>query len=341
MSVFQSMDTIQAIPNRNDAPSLDLNLLRALVVLLEEGSVTRAAARLGVGQPAVSKQLEKLRASLGDPLLVRRGNALVPTERGRALFDVARAALHSAVGVLAPEPHFDPRSARGVVRIALADDVTLALAPPIMHLLRERAPSLDLRVRPIRLDLGEALARGTVDMAVIPDVRAFALPMPDLSPYVLVPLLRERFVVVSRQRRRWTLDSYATASHVLAVPSGDDDRGLMDVMLARRGQRRRVALTVPSFHHAVCVAAETDLVATLPERSARVAAQGLPVHLSAPPLALPDFPMLLGWHPSATASARHRFLRALVKEAAQATAEVRRRADSRRSSAFSGSKPRG
>jgi LysR family transcriptional regulator, mexEF-oprN operon transcriptional activator len=254
---------------------------------------------------------------LGDALLVRHGNSLMRTERGEALLDQARAALSSAANVLAPEPPFDAKSARGVIRISLADDVTLALAPPIMRMLRERAPGLDLRIRPIRLDLPERLVRGTIDVAVIPDVRALSLPMPGISAYVLKPLLNERFVVVSRDHRRLSLASYIESNHVLTVPAGDDDTGFIDILLARKRHKRRVALTVPSFHHAVRVVSETDLIATLPERSARIAAAGLAVHVITPPLEIPALPMLLAWHPRSTTSPRHRFIRTLVEEAAR------------------------
>src|SRR5690349_2435257 len=121
---------------------LPTELLPALAALLETESVTLAARRMHVGQPAMSRTLEKLRGVLGDALLVRAGRRLVRTQRGAELLPELRAVLGAAARVLAPARAFDPRTAKGVVTLALGDDMQAVLAGPLLKRLRHEAPGL-------------------------------------------------------------------------------------------------------------------------------------------------------------------------------------------------------
>lgn len=293
----------------------DLNLLRALERLLSTASVTVAARQLGVGQPAASRSLERLREQLGDPLLVRAGKGMVLTERGRALLPEVQTALAAAERALQPLAPFDAATATGVFRLAMGDDAQTALTARIVQRLRQTAPGMDLRIRPVTLGLGAELERDALDLVVFPDIRALpGFKVPDLSAFVLRDLFTERFCVVSQGPRRWTLDDYCDAGHVLVSGGGDNDRGFVDLILQGLGRKRRVVLTVPTFHQAAMVVATSDLVATLPLHAARAAKMGL--HLGDPPLELPELPMRLLWHPRTTASSRHRFLRQLIADCA-------------------------
>jgi DNA-binding transcriptional LysR family regulator len=303
-------------PSGMDLARIDLNLLVALDRLLAYGSVTRAAASLGVGQPALSKSLEKLRELLGDELLVRSGRTLVKTARATELQPRVRAALEAVFQALQPVAPFEPRSARGTLRVALGDDVQSALLVPLALLLTKEAPGLELRVRPLTLELPAALERDAVDLAVVPDLRQLpGSPVPDLSRFVAKKLYRERFVVASRSARRFSLRSFAAAEHVLVAPTGVNDVGFVDTLLAERGLTRRIAVTVPTFHQAVELVAQSDLIATLPDRALRVSPR--PVHTCAAPLPLPALDALIVWHPRYTTDARHRFVRELLRRALQ------------------------
>lgn len=303
--------------NIMDVSRLDLNLLVALDRLLERGNVTLAAKDLGITQPAMSRVLLRLRDALGDPLFVRVGRGLVPTDRARALAEPVRDALRAVERVFAPPEAFDPATARGEVRIALGDEAQVAFADAIVSALWARAPGLDVRVHPLTAASVVEGRRGVFDVALAPDLSA--LPAiagaPDLSDFVARPVYTRRFVVVSsahRSRPAPTLDAYVAASHVIVGFDGGG-RGFVDDILEARGLRRRVAATVTSFPSAAALVANTDLLATLPEEV--VATSGAAIVASAPPFPLPAIPVLCLWHPRRTADPRHRFLRETVMRA--------------------------
>lgn len=293
---------------------LDLNLLVALDRLLATGSVTAAAAALGVTQPAMSRTLQRLRDALGDPLFVRDGRTLVPTERATALGEPVRSALRAAASVFErPEP-FDPKTARGELRLALGDEAQVAFADAILGALWQQAPGVDVRVHRLTRESAREARRGEFSLALVPDLSALP-PIAgnvDTSDFVAKMLYERRFVVVTsreRPRRRLDLKSFAAADHLVVGPDADG-RGFMDDYLAQHGLRRRVAATVTSFHTAAHVVARTSLVCTLPEEVVRSA--GVPLYVAEPPLSLPRLPMQLLWHPRFTTDARHRFMRELV-----------------------------
>ncbi len=316
-----------------DSPNLaqlDLNLLVALDRLLATGSVTGAAAALGVTQPAMSRTLQRLRDALGDPIFVRDGRALVPTERAKALQERVGVALRAAASVFArPEP-FDPRTARGELRIALGDEAQMAFTDAIVTALCKAAPGIDVRVHRLTRESVHDGRRGDVSLALVPDLSRLpaSAGAVDTSDFVARHLYERRWVVVTsreRPRRRLDLRAYAAADHLVVGPDADG-RGFVDDYLAEHGLRRRVAATVTSFHAAAQVVARTGLVCTLPEEVARSA--GVPLRIAEPPLAIPSLSVQLLWHPRFSADARHRFLRELVGAAVTAAVSEGRRAKS-------------
>jgi len=290
---------------------LDLNLIRALEALLVAESVTGAARRIGVGQPAMSKQLDKLRSVLGDPLLVRLGRRHVLTARARELAPLVGDAVASLGRALSAAPPFDPHRAAGVLRLALNDESAATLLAPLIEQLASRAPGLDVRVRPLGRDLPAALDSAQLDLAVVPDLRETrGFDMPDLDRFVVRRLGVDPFVSVSRRRRRFTRESWLAASHVVTAPLREREGSVLDDALSAIRARRRVALTVPSFTIAVLVAARTKLVATVPGEVATAVAPHLP--RIRPPIPFSAPPMALVWHPRDTPDPRHRFARDLV-----------------------------
>jgi DNA-binding transcriptional LysR family regulator len=300
-----------------DLAALDLNLLLALDRLLETGSVTSAARQLGITQPAMSRTLARLRDATGDPLFVREGRTLVPTPRARSLAPDVAAALEAARRVFAHPETFDPRTARGEVRIAIGDETQAAFADAILTALWRRAPGLDVRIRALSLSSLAESRRGEIDLGLTPDLSGLPPGQrgPDLSELVTRRLYVRRFVVVSSPRhpvRRWTLARYAAANHLVAGPEATG-RGFVDDLLEALGHRRRVAAAMTSFRTAAQVVARTDLIATLPDDVIRTA--GIELVVAKPPLPLPQLPMMLVWQPRHTTDARHRFLRETVAAA--------------------------
>lgn len=282
-----------------------IGMLPALVALLETENVTTAATRLGVGQPAMSRTLARLREVTGDPLLVRVGRGVARTRRADELLPQALESLERARRTLAKPEVFEPATARGSVGIAIGDDLTAIVIEPLLVRLREAAPGIDVRAHALSPQSLDDARRGRVDVVVSPDLgRAYG--MPALDDFVRRPIYPRRFVAVTRRRRALDLDAFCAADHLLVSPGGTD-RGYVDESLAAIGRSRRVAVTVPTFSAAIAIVARTDLVATLPEDVVRSLAPRL---VRRPcPVPTPEFPVCVVYPARMTSDPRHRWLR--------------------------------
>jgi DNA-binding transcriptional LysR family regulator len=296
-------------------------LLPALAALLETESVTLAAERLGVGQPAMSRTLEKLREATGDALLVRSGRRLVRTRRAAELLPDVAGVLTNAARVLTPQATFAPSEATGVVTLALGDDQQAMLASGLLARIRGEAPGLDVRIRPLSFEIAREALRGVVDVLVLPDMRG-QYAMPDLDSLVMSREYTRRFVCVSRRRQKLTLARFLAAEHLLVSPTGTEG-GYVDDALRTLGKTRRVAVTVPTFQAALAIVAETDLVATLPEEVTRTLAPRL--HRQPCPVATPELEMCVAWAARFTRDPRHRWLRGHVAAELRERVRVARR----------------
>lgn len=285
----------------------DLSLLAPLVALLEEESVSAAAVRVGVTQPAMSRTLARLRAAVGDELLVKAGRGLRRTTRADALLPSAQATLAQASSLLSAPPPFSPKTATGTATLALGDDLQSLVGARVLLRLRERAPGLDVRLRALGPATLEEARRGVVDVALIP-----RLPygLPPLDEFVLKPLYERRFVTVSVQKKKLDLDAFCAAEHVLVSPQGVEG-GYVDDALQQLKRRRRVAVTVQSFTAALEVLRQSpSLVSTLPRDVVRGLAPAL--HVQACPVETPHFPICLAWQARVSLDPRQRFLREVV-----------------------------
>lgn len=266
---------------------IDLNLLTALDALLVTQSVTRAAKELGRTQPAVSHALRRLRELLGDELLVRTPRGMQATPRGHELRPAVRAALEAAEVVLQAAPVFDPARAERTFAVAMADQASFLLLPPLYERLTREAPGVKIEVRPGLQGLGD-----DIDLA-IGVFRDRPAGVRD------EPLFEEQFACVIRRgsaasRGPFDLKRYLALPHLLIAPRGLPGSPLDDA-LARAGQRRRVVLTVPHFLVAPHVIASTDLVWTAPAGLARAFAH-LPLAVREPPFRLDGFTVSMRWH---------------------------------------------
>lgn len=294
---------------RHDIRTLDLNLLKTLDALLEERSVTRAAARLGLTQPAVSGMLTRLRDAFGDPLFIRAQRGIVPTPRAQELAAPLREALSGIEAMLQPAA-FDPARADFTLGIAATDYALRAILVPFMAALRARAPGIRVAVLPVQAArLPEQLERGELHLALV-------------TPESLPPGLRarrlfeERYVCALRAGHPAAaapldLDRFCALDHAMVSLTGGGFQGVTDEVLARLGRQRRVSLSVMSFLALVEILRESDLVAVVPERLVAGAA-GLA--LRPPPLDIPGFTKLAVWHERTQRDPGHRWVRALLAE---------------------------
>ncbi len=293
-----------------DIRSLDLNLLKTFVALLDEGSVTRAADRLGLTQPAVSGMLGRLRDSFDDPLFVRTRRGILPTTRANALAGPIRQILSEVEALLQPSV-FDPATAELTVSLAATDYALHAVVMPFLPRLRAAAPGIRVSVQPVQNDDVHArFERGEVDLALVTPETA----PPDLHAR---HLFDENYVCALRHDhpdasgRSIDIDRFCALDHALVSYAGQRFRGVTDDALAAVGRQRRVVLSVTGFLVLAEVLKTTDLVAVVPSRLVRHDA-GL--KMLRPPVEIPGFSKIAVWHDRTHRDPGHRWLRSLLFE---------------------------
>lgn len=291
---------------------VDLNLLVVLDALLAETSVTGAARRVGLSQPAVSNALTRLRDLVGDPLFVRDGRGIVATPRARALAEPLRRALAEIGDALEPLAPFDPRRARRTFVLAAPDIAELVLIPPLVARLQAEAPGVEIRVvsghaaRP-----SEPRTEGDPDLVIS--------MVSDAAPHC-APLFSLEFVCLVRRDHqrvgsRMSLARFLELDHVLVAPGGTSG-GVIDELLAARGHKRHVALTLAHFFSAAMVVSRSDLVMSATSVLAAIAERILPVRSLRHPLDAPTVTIGQRWHARDNDDPGHRWLRGLIAEVA-------------------------
>lgn len=287
--------------------TLDLNLLKALDVLLEECNVTRAAARIGVTQPAMSGMLTRLRDNFGDPLFVRARHGMVPTPRAQALKLPLKQLLGEIDGLLQP-PGFDPSSARLTFTLAATDYALRAVALPFLAALKTLAPQIQVALDDRQIQ-GQ-LERGEIDVALVTRDSTLAdLHARDLFTEHYVCVLREGNPALVAGGGALSLDRFCQLDQALVSYTGGGFHGVTDAALAQQGRQRRVTLSVNSFLILPEVLRASDMVAVLP---ARLVAGMVGLAVCEPPLAIPGFVKVAAWHPRSHHDVAQRWLRQLL-----------------------------
>jgi DNA-binding transcriptional LysR family regulator len=305
-----------------DLRRIDLNLLVALDVLIEERNVTRAAERLALTQPTVSAMLARLRDLFDDPLFVRSQRGLLPTPRAQALALSLKEWLADARGLVAGEA-FDPGTATLTASISANDYIQSALLIPLVERLRREAPNVRLAVRSPEVCHGTApFANGVIDLCI---ATTSEIPSCDLPARLLY---HERYICVVRQGHplagaRVTLEQFCRFPQVAVATTESPFTGPADQALAQIGRRRQVVLSVPGFLVLPEVLATDDLIAVVPERVVRGRMSGL--RTFTPPVPIPEFSVVALWHQRLHKDPAHRWLRGLVAETAHAFEQPRRR----------------
>ncbi|MCX8995709.1 LysR family transcriptional regulator [Rhizobiaceae bacterium BDR2-2] len=277
-----------------DISRIDFNLLKVLDALLSETSVSGAAQRLGLSQPATSAALSRLRRVTGDLLLVRRGNLMVPTARAEELRPRVARLVDEIAQTLQQPVAFDPMTSHRRFRVIANEYATLVLMAPLALRLRETAPNVTLEVLPFDPRFEERLAAQDCDLVV--GHRDFLGPARRTEA-----LFTETWVSIARADHprlgaKVTLDAFLAESHAMVTSTGRAE-GNVDRALARIGRERTVALTLPHFLVAPEVIARSDLVMTLPHCVASTFAETWPLRLFPPPLDLAGFEVALVRHP--------------------------------------------
>jgi len=280
---------------------LDGRLLRLLVAVHEEGSITRAAQRLGVTQSAVSHLLDKLRAIVGDPLFVKSGRSVVATAQAGELVERARQLLDQMREFGTPSG-FDPSTVERTLTIAANDLQRDLLLPALFAHLRASAPGLCLRVVPSNIPSAELLRTDRCQLAISPRP-------PEAGDIMQKRLFDDGYAVfydASQRSAPQNLDDYLAAEHVTVVY--EPQRHLdIDDYLTRQGISRRFAVSVAGFSGIAPFLTGTPYLATLPRLLGATQLTGFA--MAAAPFDCPAMPMYAIWHQRYQYDPMHRWLR--------------------------------
>jgi len=291
---------------------LDLNLLRVFAVVADTGSVTEAASRLYLTQPAVSAALRRLTTAVGAALFARSGRGLVLTSRGTRLRDGLRPHLQPLIDAALAPPTFDPMTSDRTIRLGLADSAELWLLPRLLRVLEREAPRMRVVVVSVQFrTVGAALAAG-LDAAV---TVADELPATILRTKLITGGFTCLYDPRHARLRRLTEAEYFARDHVIVSYNGDL-RGIVEDLL---GRTRKIRCSVSSFAHVGALIDGTAMLATVP---ALVASQ---IRATRPHLATKRLPFTLAgsysellWPVATDDDEPCRFARAKIVEIARA-----------------------
>lgn len=287
----------------------DLNLLVTLDVLLEEGSVARAARRLRLSPSAMSRTLSRLREVTGDPLLVRAGRGLTPTPRALELRGQVGSVVQQGQALLRPAEALDLKTVGRTFTLRTSDGFVENFGPRLLARVADEAPGIRLNflqkpdkdsapLREGRIDLETAV----IEPSMGPELRAQALFRDRLIGAISIghPLAGGRI----------TGKAYARARHIVVSRSGFDEDAIERPYLPA-GLSRHVGSAVSGFATALALARHSDLVATVPELHTTTLREGM---FSFPlPVPTTGFTVSMVWHPRLDADPVHRWLRACLR----------------------------
>ncbi|MBC9251814.1 LysR family transcriptional regulator [Pseudomonas alcaligenes] len=288
----------------------DLNLLLTLDVLLAEGSVARAAQRLQLSPSAMSRALARLRASTGDPLLVRAGRGLVPTPRALQLREQVSQLVQDAQAALRPQEQLDLGRLRRRFTLRTSDGFVENFGASLLARIAAQAPGVQLRFVTKTDKDSRLLREGSIDL----DTGVIgAGTSPELHARVL---FHDRFIGVVRPghplcQGELSAARYAAGRHVLVSRTGEE-RGPLAEALAALGLQREIVCLVGGFSAALALARTSELIASVPQRHTANLRDGL--HSFALPFATSEFPVSMLWHPRMDADPAQRWLRDCVRQ---------------------------
>jgi DNA-binding transcriptional LysR family regulator len=301
--------------------TLDLNLLRVFDEVMTERSLTRAARKLSITQPAVSNAMKRLREAMGDELIKRSGQAMAPTPRALALWPAVREALRQLQDIISPST-FVPGEAQATFVLAMADATSAELLPGLMAVLERDAPQLSVRVVPlVTRDPRPLLEQDGADMAigyfpsVLGDLTARAQAGETVA-FATRRLLSGEYVCAMRHdhplsKGPLTLNRFCSARHVLVSYSGRPF-GFIDEALAILGRERHIALTVNQFFTAGTLAAQSDMLTGMPRHFLAVSGLQDQLTLRDLPFAVPPLHIDALWHHRRNRDSAHEWLRQTI-----------------------------
>lgn len=297
---------------------LDYSLLLALDALVSERSVTRAARRMHLSQPAMSHALARLRDAFDDPIMVRSTSGMVPTPKALQVHESVREALEQLERSVSVFGSFDVSTDSTAFRVAMVDYVEMVVFPELMCRIRAEAPNVRVVTRSIGSTAQlHGLASGEVDLALA----FFAEPDESLHRRRLGT---DRYVCITRKGRlrqgQLTLDRYLDGRHLAIAPAGTATRPRLDSALRAMGRERRIVYYAAHFAAAAAIVERTDLIASVHERAALMYMREFDVdlHPLPPEIGLDALVLSQVWHERTHEDKAQRWFRNLVVESCEA-----------------------
>jgi DNA-binding transcriptional LysR family regulator len=297
--------------SENDLRRLDLNLLKVFLVLVREKSVSRAAERLFLGQPAVSGALARLREVLQDEILVREGRGMEPTTKAFALYAKLTPAMESIRAAIFEQPAFDPATQSRTFRLGMRDWVESWLMPELMARIQQAAPRVRIAVRASDAQLGVRMLQSEeMDLGV--------------SVFPVGPSWQRREQLVAMGYRcvydakrlgvssPLTLEQYLAHPH-LVTPTQTDFHGVVDDELVGRSKRRTVIYTTSRFAALPLILRRAAVIATVPEQSAQHWAELFGLTSSPVPVRIAPSAISMIWHAKRESDAGLQWLCGVVR----------------------------
>ena len=295
---------------------IDLHLIRVLHTVIAERSVSRAAVRLGMHQPAVSTALKRLRELAGDPILVRSGSGMQPTDAALRMLEPTAAILQAAESLFTDARAFDPRSSTRSFRIAASDYLDPLFLPGVVAYLKREAPLCSVEIMALSHDsnYAEQLAHGQVDVVIgnWPQPPA-ELRMAQLFADDVVCLVSQNHPAV---RRGWSAQAWLDAEHIAPMPTHPGARGVVDDALEAQGLRRHIAVRCAHFGLMPQMVASSLLVLTTGRQFCERYAQQLSLAILPCPVPLPPMTYYQLWHDRTHYSSAGMWLREAFKNIA-------------------------
>ncbi|WP_191602592.1 LysR family transcriptional regulator [Marinomonas algicola] len=292
---------------------VDLNLLYILQVLIEELNVTKAAQRLNVSQPAVSRSLSRLREVFGDPLFVRTSHGLSLTSRTESLAPFLTDILKGLENLIQP-PEFTPLTSSRRFSLSTTDFGVLTVLPKILDSFRQSAPHAVLEVKNWNEETSFELDSNEIDVAVA------VLSKEPPNSVRSVKLDTDKMVCIARANHdqlegKLTLESYVNLHHAQVV-LGKRELAAVDRILAKMGHQRHIAVQLPNFVPAVRVVESSDLLLTVPKLFASdIISLNSNLAVYDLPFETKEFDYSMIWHERYEFDPGHQWLRGIIQQA--------------------------
>jgi DNA-binding transcriptional LysR family regulator len=291
---------------------IDLNLLTALDALLEDCSVSLAAQRLHLSQPAMSRTLARIREATGDPILVRSGRGLIASPRARSVQAEVRELLQSAYTVLSPERVLDPKTLERTFSIRIHDALLPGLGALLINRLQECAPRVQLRFL-AESNYDEGRAAAPVDLEL-------GSPLPQTTGWSQEVIAHDTLAVVARRdhpcaRTRLKPAKYAIAMHVVVSRKGRLHDPI-DEALKALGLTRRVVASAPTSAAALHFANECNVLVTVAAHACKPVVAAMGLAMMALPFTTEPLMLTQRWHHHSDQDGAHIWLRGITKQIA-------------------------